>query len=44
MKKLPFIVSFLLMSIYCIQAQQAKYVFYVIGDGMGTNHVLGTEL
>ena len=44
MKKLSFIVSFLLMSIYCIQAQQAKYVFYFIGDGMGTNHVLGTEM
>ena len=23
---------------------QAKYVFYFIGDGMGTNQVLGTEM
>ena len=32
------------MSILCMQAQQAKYVFYFIGDGMGVNHVLGTEM
>ncbi len=24
--------------------QQAKYVFYFIGDGMGVNQVLGTEM
>lgn len=27
-----------------INAQQAKYVFYFIGDGMGVNQVQGTEL
>lgn len=27
-----------------MQAQQAKYVFYFIGDGMGVNHVNGTEM
>jgi alkaline phosphatase len=26
------------------QAQQAKYVFYFIGDGMGVNQVLGTQM
>lgn len=25
-------------------AQQAKYVFYFIGDGMGVNQVNGTEM
>ena len=27
-----------------VSAQQAKYVFYFIGDGMGVNQVQGTEL
>ena len=27
-----------------MQAQQAKYVFYFIGDGMGVNQVNGTEM
>lgn len=27
-----------------LQAQQAKYVFYFIGDGMGVNQVNGTEM
>ena len=27
-----------------MQAQQAKYVFYMIGDGMGPNQVLATEM
>ena len=44
MKKLSFILTFLLMSVFYIQAQQAKYVFYFIGDGMGVNQVLGTEM
>jgi len=44
MKRISFIYCFLLMSILHIQAQQAKYVFYFIGDGMGVNHVLGTEM
>ena len=44
MKKLSFILTFLLMSVLYIQAQQAKYVFYFIGDGMGVNQVLGTEM
>ena len=44
MKKLSFILTFLLMSGFYIQDQQAKYVFYFIGDGMGVNQVLGTEM
>ena len=44
MKRIISICSFLLMFILSIQAQQAKYVFYFIGDGMGVNHVLGTEM
>lgn len=44
MKKLSFIISFVFLSILFVQAQQAKYVFYFIGDGMGVNQVLGTEM
>ena len=44
MKKLTSILLFLFVSVFGLQAQQAKYVFYFIGDGMGTNHVLGTEM
>ena len=44
MKKLSFIITFVFLSILFVQAQQAKYVFYFIGDGMGVNQVLGTEM
>ena len=44
MKRLSFVLTFLLVSVLYIQAQQAKYVFYFIGDGMGVNQVLGTEM
>ncbi len=44
MKRLSFIITFALLSIFFVQAQQAKYVFYFIGDGMGVNQVLGTEM
>ena len=44
MKRFSFILSLLLVSALTLQAQQAKYVFYFIGDGMGVNHVLGTEM
>ena len=39
--------SFLLLCLLCVSsayAQQAKYVFFFIGDGMGVNQVQGTEL
>lgn len=42
MKKLS-LLSFLLL-VLSGYAQQAKYVFYFIGDGMGVNQVQGTEL
>lgn len=44
MKKLSFIITFVFLSILFVQAQQPKYVFYFIGDGMGVNQVLGTEM
>lgn len=43
MKKLSLLLSFLLL-VLSGYAQQAKYVFYFIGDGMGINQVQGTEL
>jgi len=44
MKRISFIFSFLFLIACSIQAQQAKYVFYFIGDGMGVNQVQGTEM
>ena len=44
MKRISLICSFLLMLAISVSAQQAKYVFYFIGDGMGVNQVLGTEM
>jgi len=44
MKRISFIFSFLFLIACSIQAQQAKYVFYFIGDGMGINQVQGTEM
>ena len=43
MKKLSLLLSFLLL-VLSGYAQQAKYVCYFIGDGMGVNQVQGTEL
>ncbi len=34
----------LLMTTATLSAQEAKYVFYFIGDGMGQNHVYATNL
>ena len=44
MKK--FLLAFALLVVFILptQAQQPKYVFYFIGDGMGVNQVLGTEM
>ena len=44
MKRIYFICSFLFMLAISASAQQAKYVFYFIGDGMGVNQVQGTEM
>ncbi len=43
MKKIIFSITLLLLSFVSMQGQEAKYVFYFIGDGMGVNQVLGTE-
>lgn len=43
MKRLMYVALFVLMA-FTAQAQQAKYVFYFIGDGMGVNQVNGTEM
>lgn len=43
MRKLTSLLFLLVLSV-CINAQQAKYVFYFIGDGMGVNQVQGTEI
>ena len=43
MKEFSLLLSFLLF-VSLGFAQQAKYVFYFIGDGMGVNQVQGTEL
>ena len=44
MKK--FLLAFALLAVFILptQAQQPKYVFYFIGDGMGVNQVQGTEM
>ena len=43
MKKLSLLLACFLLAISYGFAQQAKYVFYFIGDGMGVNQVQGTE-
>ena len=44
MKKFHLFFALVLLSCNWSFAQQAKYVFYFIGDGMGVNQVQGTEL
>lgn len=43
MKRLTYFLFFVLMT-GMMYAQQPKYVFYFIGDGMGVNQVNGTEM
>lgn len=43
MKRLMYVLLFVLLT-GASYAQQAKYVFYFIGDGMGVNQVNGTEM
>ena len=43
MKRVNLILILLVLLACNMQAQQAKYVFYFIGDGMGVNHVNATE-
>ena len=44
MKKISSLLVFILLALNYGLAQQPKYVFYFIGDGMGVNQVQGTEL
>ncbi len=44
MKKTALLFAFFALMLCKAFAQEAKYVFYFIGDGMGVNQVLGTEL
>ena len=43
MKRISYFLLFVLVAV-SLQAQQAKYVFYFIGDGMGLNQVNVTEM
>lgn len=43
MKRLTYLMLFMLLAVVA-QAQQVKYVFYFIGDGMGLNQVNTTEM
>ena len=43
MKRLTYLLLFVLMA-GMTYAQQAKYVFFFIGDGMGVNQVNTTDL
>ncbi|MDE5922950.1 MAG: alkaline phosphatase, partial [Muribaculum sp.] len=43
MKKFAAITAFLLSLSSTAIAQEAKYIFYFIGDGMGMGHVMGAE-
>lgn len=43
MRRTFYLILFLMLA-SLMQAQQAKYVFYFIGDGMGVNQVNGTEM
>jgi len=43
MKRILYFLFFALLAVG-VNAQQAKYVFYFIGDGMGVNQILGTEM
>lgn len=44
MRKITSLFLLMVLSICWAYAQQAKYVFYFIGDGMGVNQVQGTEI
>ncbi len=43
MKKICFFLAALLL-VACQAEKQPKYIFYFIGDGMGVNQVLGTQM
>ena len=43
MKRIFHVLLFVLVAV-AVEAQQAKFVFYFIGDGMGVNQVNATEM
>ena len=44
MKRIPHLLLLSLLVAGCSSEPQVKYVFYFIGDGMGVNEVIGTNL
>ena len=44
MKRILSTIMLLLLCICAAEARQPKYIFYFIGDGLGINHIHGTEL
>lgn len=44
MKRISYLSLLLMLLAVSVYAQQPKYVFYFIGDGMGVNQVNGTEM
>ncbi len=44
MKRIFNVLLFAMLIQFTVYGQQAKYVFYFIGDGMGVNQVNGTEM
>ena len=44
MRKSFFVLLFAVVLAGSMFAQEAKYIFYFIGDGMGSNQVLATEM
>ena len=44
MKRIFSTIMLLLLCTFVAGARQPKYIFYFIGDGLGINHIYGTEL
>lgn len=44
MKRIFSTIMLLLLCTFLAEARQPKYIFYFIGDGLGINHIYGTEL
>ena len=44
MRRIASTIVLLLLCTFVAGARQPKYIFYFIGDGLGINHIYGTEL
>ena len=44
MKRITYLLLLSLLVVGCSSEPKVKYVFYFIGDGMGVNEVIGTNL